>query len=168
MEMFYAIFKDVENSLTKDYNDIFPDIPFPDKPSGSRKAKREYKRRLVENGLTRIANPDGSLIEVFAVAVWDTVGSLGIPTLGWLQKFGMPHATKELKFYNTALNNHIRHAFQALALDEHRGPFSPAVWERREEDQCQTDLRQVWFPGAHSNVGGGYADQEVANITLAW
>jgi len=30
------------------------------------------------------------------------------------------------------------------------------------------DLRQVWFPGAHSNVGGGYNDQEIANISLAW
>jgi hypothetical protein len=30
------------------------------------------------------------------------------------------------------------------------------------------DLRQVWFPGAHANVGGGYDDQEMANITLAW
>ena len=29
-------------------------------------------------------------------------------------------------------------------------------------------LRQVWFPGVHSNVGGGYDDQELANITLAW
>jgi hypothetical protein len=31
-----------------------------------------------------------------------------------------------------------------------------------------TDLRQVWFPGSHSNVGGGYEDQEIADITLAW
>jgi len=30
------------------------------------------------------------------------------------------------------------------------------------------DLRQVWFPGVHSNVGGGYDDQEIANISLAW
>ena len=30
------------------------------------------------------------------------------------------------------------------------------------------NLRQVWFPGVHSNIGGGYADQEIANITLAW
>jgi len=29
-------------------------------------------------------------------------------------------------------------------------------------------LTQVWFPGVHSNVGGSYADQELADITLAW
>lgn len=30
------------------------------------------------------------------------------------------------------------------------------------------NLRQVWFPGVHSNIGGGYDDQGQANITLAW
>ena len=30
------------------------------------------------------------------------------------------------------------------------------------------DLQQCWFPGVHSNVGGGYADQALANLTLAW
>lgn len=30
------------------------------------------------------------------------------------------------------------------------------------------NLRQVWFPGAHSNIGGGYEDQALADITLAW
>lgn len=57
---------------------------------------------------------------------------------------------------------------QALALDEHRAPFSPAVWERDSTEKAGTDLRQVWFPGSHSSVGGGYNDQEIANITLAW
>jgi uncharacterized protein (DUF2235 family) len=98
---------------------------------------------------------------VQAVAVWDTVGSLGIPNLTWLQKMGLPHSTKEFKFYDTKLSNTVRHAFQALALDEKRGPFSPAVWEKADEDEVTTDLRQVWFPGCHSNCGGGYPDQEV-------
>lgn len=30
------------------------------------------------------------------------------------------------------------------------------------------NLIQVWFPGVHANIGGGYDDQELANITLAW
>jgi uncharacterized protein (DUF2235 family) len=74
---------------------------------------------------------------------------------------------KEYKFYDTNLSA-IRHAFQALALDEQRAPFTPALWERRHMDKTNVDLRQVWFPGAHSNVGGGYNDQEIANISLAW
>lgn len=69
-------------------------------------------------------------------------------------------------FYDTKLSNHVLHAFQALALDETRGPFSPALWERTE-DNTTTDLRQVWFPGNHANIGGGWPDQGVANITMA-
>lgn len=75
---------------------------------------------------------------------------------------------QQLKFFDTALTNIVRHAFQALALDEHRAPFSPAVWELRDEDHVNIDLRQCWFAGAHSNIGGGYPDQEMANVSLAW
>ncbi|KAJ5891332.1 uncharacterized protein N7473_007560 [Penicillium subrubescens] len=60
----------------------------------------------------------------------------------------------------------IKHAFQALALDEVRTSFAPAVWERPRG--VHTDLRQVWFCGAHSNVGGGLPDQELANVSMAW
>lgn len=70
------------------------------------------------------------------------------------------------KFYDTSLSNGIEYAFQALALDETRTPFAPAVWER--PNNVRTDLRQVWFPGSHANVGGGYPDQEVADICMAW
>ncbi|KAF7856153.1 uncharacterized protein EAF02_011412 [Botrytis sinoallii] len=164
MSNFYAIFKDQENFRNANYKDIFPDIPFPNKP----KDGDEYKKRLVEQNLTRVYDPNGSRIRVHAVAVWDTVGSLGIPNIALLAKLGLPHSTKEYKFHDTNLSGYIRHAFQALALDEHRRPFSPAVWEIRDFEDEPTDLRQVWFPGSHANVGGGYDDQEIANITLAW
>jgi hypothetical protein len=29
-------------------------------------------------------------------------------------------------------------------------------------------LEQVWFPGAHSNVGGGYAEHGLSDVALAW
>lgn len=118
--------------------------------------------------MTRVYDPDGTKIHVCACAVWETVGALGIPNIAFLAKLGLPHSTKEYKFYDTNLSSDIKHAFQALALDEHRASFSPAVWERVRMEKITTDLRQVWFPGAHSNVGGGYADQEIANISLAW
>ena len=105
-----------------------------------------------------------------------------------------------MAFYDTKLSNCIEYAFQALALDERRSSFSPAVWEKPPGNHTvfppcslilpttlfsflpphvlpyrnmdKTDLlktlRQVWFPGVHSNIGGGYDDQQLANITLAW
>ncbi|KAM0452080.1 hypothetical protein ACHAPV_009704 [Trichoderma viride] len=56
----------------------------------------------------------------------------------------------------------------ALALDETRAPFSPAVWERLPQNKMTTELRQVWFPGNHGNCGGGWPDQEAADASLAW
>ncbi|CZR54485.1 related to protein involved in cell growth [Phialocephala subalpina] len=168
MNDFYPIFKDQENFKNDRYHDIFPTIPFSNKPRGE-DSQAEYKRRLEKVGLTRVYDPDGRKIRIQSVAVWDTVGSLGIPQIAILAKLGLPHSTKEYKFYDTNLTDNILHAFQALALDEHRAPFNAAVWERKDhKDLVTTDLRQCWFPGAHSNVGGGYDDQEIANISLAW
>ncbi|KIE02926.1 peptidoglycan binding domain containing protein, partial [Metarhizium majus ARSEF 297] len=66
-------------------------------------------------------------------------------------------------------NNNLIKVKGALALDETRTPFSPAVWERPRREGLRTvDLRQVWFPGNHGNCGGGWDDQGIANATLAW
>lgn len=106
-------------------------------------------------------------VPIKAIGVWDTVGSLGTPRIGWLEKVGFQSsANKEMSFYDTSLSDCIENAFQALALDEKRTSFPPALWEKLPGNT--TRLRQVWFPGVHSNVGGGYSDQELANLTFAW
>lgn len=69
---------------------------------------------------------------------------------------------------DTKVSANVENAFHALSLDEHRKPFSPAVWEKPLGQKFPTTLRQCWFSGVHSNVGGGYADTETADITLAW
>jgi hypothetical protein len=40
-----------------------------------------------------------------------------------------------MAFYNTKLSNRVENAFQALALDERRTAFSPAVWEKPPGNQ---------------------------------
>ena len=62
----------------------------------------------------------------------------------------------------------IEYAFHALALDEHRKPFSPTIWEQPDGQALPRLLKQCWFPGVHSNIGGGYPDSQIADITLAW
>ncbi|KAK4197955.1 hypothetical protein QBC40DRAFT_308631 [Triangularia verruculosa] len=149
---------------------------------------------------------------VEAVAVFDTVGSLVT-----VEKFG---------FHNVTLSPYVKNAYQALALDEHRKPFDPALWhlppptvrpaagsnvaelkqrwrELRDMDDAteeqlveawenlvaaemyeelskrgaEPNLRQVWFPGVHVNMGGGSKDtleqrrgdfEQIAMITLMW
>ena len=154
---FYDIFKDYENSSDPSYRPTQPDVPFKNKPN---LLDPQYPEELLRLKLTRLP------VKVKAVAVWDTVGSLGIPRIAFLERFGITPSNREYSFYDTKLGNHIEHAFQALALDELRTPFSPAVWEKPKG--VRTELTQCWFPGAHSNVGGGYDDTELANLTLAW
>ncbi|KAJ4305507.1 hypothetical protein N0V90_001038 [Kalmusia sp. IMI 367209] len=152
------VFEDVQHRRDPKYVPKNPNIPFTNKPSAS---SPRYADELERRGLTRLD------IKIKVIAVWDTVGSLGTPRFGFLQKLGLQSAeSKEMAFYDTKLSNCIENAFQALALDEKRSAFSPAVWEKPEGNR--TTLRQVWFPGVHSNTGGGYDDQQLANITLAW
>ncbi|KKK18916.1 hypothetical protein AOCH_000310 [Aspergillus ochraceoroseus] len=164
MQSFYPIFKDIENAQNPQYKDQFRSMPFSHKPRPPFQTK-VYRRRLEEGGFTRIYDADGSSIKVRCVAVWDTVGSLGIPDTNIGVRKGY-QLLITYRFYDTSLSNGIEYAFQALALDETRTSFAPAVWEKPHH--VLTDLRQVWFLGSHANVGGGWPDQELANVSMAW
>jgi uncharacterized protein (DUF2235 family) len=155
---FPEIFRDVQHRRDRRYSPRNPNVPFPDKPSAS---NPRYREELWRRGMTDLD------VSVKAIGVWDTVGSLGMPRINPLVRIGLQtDESREMGFYDTKLSDCVENAFQALALDERRTAFSPAVWEKPPGNN--TRLRQVWFPGTHSNVGGGYDDQEIANITLAW
>ncbi len=104
-------------------------------------------------------------IEVEMVGVWDTVKALGLP-------FPIVRRFSESKhaFHNHALGPVIRRGFHALALDETRAAFAPVLWH------CPQDftgrVEQVWFRGAHGDVGGMVAGRPaarpLANIPLVW
>ncbi|KXJ88199.1 hypothetical protein Micbo1qcDRAFT_190014 [Microdochium bolleyi] len=80
----------------------------------------------------RQASEASRVVEV--VGVFDTVGSLGVPdTQSEVLDFGLQGISKlfgvpKVGFHNVSLSPYIKHAFQALALDEHRGPFTPTLW----------------------------------------
>lgn len=93
-----------------------------------------------------------------------------MPTLKIL---GIPLHTDnviEYSFINTEVAPNVEHAYQALALDEVRVPFSPTVWESPSEGTktALKELKQTWFPGVHTSIGGGYEDSSISDITLAW
>lgn len=94
VESFVPIFKDMQHWDDFIYNDPFPTIPFTNKPKGSQAAK-EYRERLKQLGLTRVEQSNGELIKVKAIGVWDTVGSLGIPRFGWLDRLGIRATNNE-------------------------------------------------------------------------
>jgi hypothetical protein len=95
------------------------------------------------------------------LGVWDTVGALGIP--GSL--FSAENAAK-FAFHDTGPSEIVKHGCHALAIDEHRHDFVPTLWTK----PCPNDVKieQVWFAGAHADVGGGYVTRDLADIPLVW
>ena len=109
-------------------------------------------------------------VKIRMIGVWDTVGSLGVP-FGRIRGI----SSDTIRFHDTDLSTIFEHAFHAVAVDEHRAAFSPTLWTQfRPEEEPWKPLRpldeveQRWFVGAHSNVGGGIANDEMAQLPLAW
>jgi uncharacterized protein (DUF2235 family) len=100
-------------------------------------------------------------IEIKFVGVWDTVGALGIP-LNILNQFNM----RFYEFHDTRLSKIVKNAYQAIAVDEHRKDYLATLWDPTESPQ-QT-IEQRWFIGAHSDVGGGYLNRRLSDLTLRW
>jgi len=109
------------------------------------------------------------------VGVWDTVAAYGLPIDEMTR--GVSEWIWPLELPNQEFNKKIVKARHALAIDDERATFHPVLWN---EDETNTkpsgtsrstsdeQLLQVWFAGVHSNVGGGYPDDSLANVSLAW
>jgi len=99
------------------------------------------------------------------LGVWDTVDALGLPLkelsmlVDWLPFF-------RHKFHNLSLSESVEHARQALAIDDERLTFHPKIWDK--EIKSYQTMKQVWFCGMHTDVGGGYKEHELSDIPLIW
>lgn len=97
-------------------------------------------------------------VRIKALAVWDTVSSLGIPT---------QVRPRPLSFVGKKVPEGVDHAFHALALDEKRRKFQPCIWDSLEEGGDDTTVSQCWFLGNHGDVGGN-GDAALGAVTLLW
>jgi uncharacterized protein (DUF2235 family) len=80
------------------------------------------------------------------VAVWDTVGALGIPA------YQADHCRLDVfRFCDNILGPKARHGRHAISIDDQRADFTPTLWQP-DADR----IVQMLFPGAHADVGGGY------------
>jgi len=101
-------------------------------------------------------------VTVRFIGVYDTVGALGVP---------LPRAASVnepiVGFHDTALGDTVENAVQALAVDERRGPYTPTLWTQAADAAALSGqhVLQVWFPGVHSDIGGGYGDKGIGDIT---
>jgi len=101
---------------------------------------------------------------VHFVGVWETVGALGVPDDLEILNFFF-EKKENWRFHDTKLGRHIEIARHAMALDEIRSSFTIARWN---DIDGHANAKEVWFPGAHSDVGGGYADSDLSDGALEW
>lgn len=124
------------------------------------------------------------------VGVWDTVAAYGGPFVELTR--GIDDWVWPLTMPNYGLSVRVRRARHALSLDDERDAFQPLLWDEHIEWQQITSggieydqandgtivtsrrkvekkrLRQVWFVGVHSDVGGGYPDESLSYTSLTW
>ena len=99
------------------------------------------------------------------IGCYDTVAALGLPIKSLSTVLdGIPGFRH--KFQNFRLSESVENAYHALAIDDERLTFHPVFWGKSPLDY-QT-IRQVWFSGMHTDVGGGYKEQTLSDIPLVW
>ncbi|EIM79229.1 uncharacterized protein STEHIDRAFT_69796 [Stereum hirsutum FP-91666 SS1] len=90
------------------------------------------------------------------VGFWDTAGAAY-------------NQIEALRIKDTDLPSNIDVALHAVSLQENRREFRPTLWTTPENGLGANQvLKEVWFPGAHSDVGGSYERHELADIALFW
>jgi len=115
--------------------------------------------------LAKLKDCDMRDVNITLVGVWDTVGSLGIPSLvGGVDPI-------VYGFLDTSLSPKVLNAYHALAIDEKRSEFPATLWT--SQPAAGQTVEQVWFCGVHSDVGGGEpagapGSTALSDITLGW
>ncbi len=104
------------------------------------------------------------------LGVWDTVDAYGLPIDEFTRAWDMVVWPLTARERNCPAR--IERACQALALDEQRESFEPALWNEDGKplpEMIDSErVSQVWFAGVHSNVGGSYPDDSMALVPLNW
>ena len=140
------------------------------KPSTAEQESHDFHKRI---GKETFSN-----IHISAIGVWDTVLGAKIEReavwerQGFQFKIGYELKLSDVRFQTPDLHAKIGNAFHALAINECRREFKYVPWTKviglKSWTTSIPNVKQVWFPGAHSNVGGGYEDQRLSDISSDW
>lgn len=160
------------------------------------KLDHQKRREAVQKCLTGLKFESSPPVSVEVLGLWDTVEALGFPNWGArvLHRLGFKPLTVDVdspnRLYGDQLCN-VRLALQALSIDDNREwIFTPLPLTRQHlvngcppvgdthilqpsgnEGKLQVAagrLKEVWFSGAHSDVGGGYATSLLSGVSLNW
>ncbi|NOY67324.1 MAG: DUF2235 domain-containing protein [Gammaproteobacteria bacterium] len=104
-------------------------------------------------------------VKIVFLGCYDTVAALGLPVPVLCELIDKIPAFRH-KFHDFLLSECVENAYQALAIDDERKEFHPILWDTEMKDY--QSIKQVWFCGMHTDVGGGYPEQELSDIPLDW
>lgn len=117
---------------------------------------------------------DSKRVKIAYIGVWDTVGAKGVPValLGWAAVLW----NRRHQFHDMALSSLVRSARHAVALDERRLFYKPALWDNLDGEEglnkgdtsALRPYQQLWFIGHHGTVGGSDSQQALAAIAQDW
>lgn len=116
-------------------------------------AWRMFKRPRTEELANEFRRTFSRPVTVHFLGLWDTVSSVGVI---WNPKH----------YPYTATNSSVAVVRHAVSLDERRAEFVQNLWRPLH----QQDVEEIWFPGVHCDIGGGYKEAQagLSKITLKW
>lgn len=115
--------------------------------------KKELKQETIDGFSQAFCKkPD----KIKFIGVFDTVSSLGR-----LLSRNYRHLSGEIR-------PDVDNAFHAVAIDEKRKKFPVSLFRPAEDAPLSQTLKEVWFAGVHSDVGGYYPKRGLSDITLEW
>ncbi|EST07160.1 protein of unknown function DUF2235 [Kalmanozyma brasiliensis GHG001] len=140
-----------------EHGDKYKQMSAHDKEALAQRRREECARR--RKGMT-VVPP-----QIKVVGVWDTVSALGLP--GMFQDNVM---IDFFDFYDPGLGSNVQFGFHALSLEEDRKDFLPTMWYQptSSSNRSRQLLKQCWFQGVHTDVGGGYQYHGLSDLTLIW
>lgn len=104
-------------------------------------------------------------VEIEFLGLFDTVEAFGVPIEEL--RLAIDWAIWPISFRNHRLSHKVRRACHALALDDERTTFHPLRIDQSHLADGQV-VKEVWFAGVHSDIGGGYPESTLSFVPLVW
>jgi len=117
---------------------------------------RRLAQRIADEGVVRDRKGVAEVPEIAFLGVWDTVAAFGGVNLNRRKQT----SAEEVQEKKGRIANNIRTAYHLVSVDDPRLAFRPVLMGAEER------VHEIWFPGVHSDVGGGYHNDGLSDITL--
>lgn len=123
-----------------------------------------FGHRLYSTVADETAKQHRNDVRITFIGLFDTVEAFGVP----IEEFrrAIDWAIWPISFRNNVLCGNVQSARHALSLDDERETFHPVRFDIARSGAER--IKEVWFAGVHSDVGGGYPEDDLAHVPLLW